>query len=53
MAAMARRDGTPRPLKPAARPERQKRAARPEKIVAFSLGISAESRAAVWLLAHG
>ena len=50
---MARRDGTPRPPKPAARPERQKREARPEKIAAFSLGISAESRAAVWLLAHG
>jgi len=46
---MARRDGTPRPPKPAARPERQKRAARPEKIATFGLGISAESRAAVWL----
>jgi len=53
MAAMARRDGTPRPPQPADRPERQKREARPEKIAAFSLGISAESRAAVWLLAHG
>ena len=50
---MARRDGTPKPLKPAARPERQKRDARPEKIAAFRVGISAESRAAVWLLAHG
>ncbi|MFI4959871.1 MAG: YraN family protein [Hyphomicrobiales bacterium] len=50
---MARRDGTPRPPKPVDRPERQKREARPEKIAAFSLGISAESRAAVWLLAHG
>ena len=50
---MARRDGTPRPPKPAATPERQKREARPEKIAAFRVGISAESRAAVWLLAHG
>ena len=41
---MARRNGTPRPPKPAASPERQ---------AAFGLGISAESRAAVWLLAHG
>jgi len=43
---MARRSGTPRP-------ERQKREARPEKVAAFGLGISAESRAAVWLIAHG
>ncbi|HZL41391.1 MAG TPA: YraN family protein [Pseudolabrys sp.] len=43
---MARRSGTPRPA-------RQKREARPEKIAAFGLGISAESRAAVWLIAHG
>jgi putative endonuclease len=50
---MARRNGTPRPPKSAASPERQKRAARPEKIAAFGLGISAESRAAVWLIAHG
>jgi putative endonuclease len=40
MAAMARR-------------ERQRREARPDKIVAFGLGISAESRAAAWLVAHG
>jgi putative endonuclease len=53
-AAMARRSSSPpRAPKQAARPERQKREARPEKIAAFSLGISAESRAAVWLLAHG
>ena len=39
--------------KPAPRPERQKREARPEKIAAFGLGISAESRAAAWLIAHG
>jgi len=32
----------PKPLQP--RPERQKREARPEKIAAFGLGISAESR---------
>jgi putative endonuclease len=50
---MARRNGTPKPPKQAARPERQKREARPEKIAAFRVGISAESRAAVWLLAHG
>src|ERR1700690_3011058 len=50
---MAPHDGTARPPKPAARPKRQKCAARPEKIAAFRLGISAESRAAVWLLAHG
>ena len=50
---MAPHDGTARPPKPAARPKRQKREARPEKIAAFGLGISAESRAAVWLLAHG
>ena len=43
----------PQPLKPPPRQERQKREARPEKIAAFGLGISAESRAAVWLLAHG
>jgi putative endonuclease len=42
---MARRE-TPKPkiLKPAPRPER---------VAAFGLGISAESRAAVWLIAHG
>jgi putative endonuclease len=43
----------PKVLKPAPRPERQKREARPEKIAAFGLGISAESRAAAWLIAHG
>ncbi len=43
----------PKVIKPAPRPERQKREARPEKIAAFSLGISAESRAAAWLIAHG
>ena len=42
---MASRDGAPpRPPKPAPRPERQ---------IAFGLGISAESRAAAWLIAHG
>ncbi len=49
---MARRDDTPRPPKPLPLP-RQKRDARPEKIAAFGLGISAESRAAAWLIAHG
>jgi putative endonuclease len=44
----------PQPLnKPPPRPARQKREARPEKIAAFGLGISAESRAAAWLIAHG
>jgi putative endonuclease len=43
---MARRESPPKPkvLKPAPRPE---------KIAAFGLGISAESRAAAWLIAHG
>ena len=50
---MARRKAPPRPPKPPPRPERQKREPRPEKIAAFGLGISAESRAALWLLAHG
>jgi putative endonuclease len=35
------------------RPERQKREARPEKIAAFRVGISAESRAAAFLIAKG
>jgi putative endonuclease len=48
---MARRNDMP--PKPAPRPERQAREARPDKIAAFSLGISAESRAAAWLIAHG
>ena len=39
--------------KSAPKPERQKREARPDKIAAFGLGISAESRAAAWLIAHG
>lgn len=48
---MARRaDGPP---KAAPRPQRQKREARPEKIAAFRVGISAESRAAVFLIAKG
>jgi len=49
------RDDAPR--KPAAKPVtasmRQKQEARPEKIAAFRVGISAESRAAAWLIAHG
>ena len=43
----------PQPLKPLSRPRRQQREARPEKIAAFSLGISAESRAAAFLVAKG
>ena len=53
---MARRgDGLPKatPLKSAPRPERQKREARLDKVVAFRLGISAESRAAAFLIAKG
>jgi putative endonuclease len=53
MAMMTRINGTPGAPKPPPRPERQKREARPEKIAAFGLGISAESRAAAWLIAHG
>jgi len=41
---MARRSGITRPSKKPADPERQ---------AAFGLGISAESRAAAWLIAHG
>ncbi len=54
---MARDDGRrpqATPLgKPPSRPLRQKRDARPEKLVAFQLGISAESRAAALLIAKG
>jgi putative endonuclease len=50
---MTRDDAPRKPAKPAASPERQKREARPEKIAAFHVGISAESRAAAWLIAHG
>jgi putative endonuclease len=54
---MARRTdrGLPKatPLARAARPRRQTREARPEKVVAFRLGISAESRAAAFLIAKG
>jgi putative endonuclease len=37
----------------APKPKVLKPAPRPEKIAAFGLGISAESRAAAWLIAHG
>lgn len=54
---MDRRDRalpTARPLpKATPRLSRQKREARPEKTVAFRLGISAESRAAAYLIAKG
>ncbi|MGB7257985.1 MAG: YraN family protein [Pseudolabrys sp.] len=40
-------------LTTAPRPKRQKRDARPEKIAAFRTGLSAESRAAAWLIAKG
>lgn len=42
-----------KPPKPLARPLRQKREASPERVAAFGLGLSAESRAAAWLIAHG
>lgn len=41
---MARRSGMPPKPKPLPSPQRQ---------IAFGLGISAESRAAAWLIAHG
>ena len=41
---MARRNATPQPPKPPPHPER---------LAAFGLGISAESRASAWLIAHG
>jgi len=50
---MTRINGKPGARKLPARPDGQKREARPEKIAAFGLGISAESRAAAWLIAHG
>jgi putative endonuclease len=50
---MAPRERLPPKLKPAPRPQRLKREARPEKIAAFGLGLSAENRAAAWLIAHG
>jgi putative endonuclease len=56
MRMMTRRgDGLPRAeaVKAAPRPERQKRELRPSKLVAFHLGISAESRAAAFLIAKG
>jgi putative endonuclease len=48
-----------RTRRPAAKPlvkpasQRQTREANPERIAAFGLGISAESRAAAWLIAYG
>jgi putative endonuclease len=51
---MAPRNSPPsRVPQPVLRSERQKRDARPEKIAACRVGISAESRAAAWLIAHG
>jgi putative endonuclease len=52
---MARDNGGRRGPKPApvARARRQKREARPEKLAAFRVGISAESRAAAFLIAKG
>jgi putative endonuclease len=51
---MAKRDGTPRAPKPAPKPAPIPRAApRPERLAAFSLGLSAESRAAAWLIGKG
>ena len=45
-------DDTPKPRR-TAKPVGTARAARPEKIAAFRVGISAESRAAAWLIARG
>jgi putative endonuclease len=42
---------TPKPALP--KPKVLKPAPRPERVAAFGLGISAESRAAAWLIAHG
>jgi len=42
-----------RPPKPTSWPAPKKRGANPERVAAFGLGISAESRAAAWLIAHG
>ncbi len=42
------RDDTPRGRRPVAKP-----LANPERQAAFRVGISAESRAAAWLIAHG
>lgn len=41
------------PKAPAPKPKVLKPAPRPERVAAFGLGISAESRAAAWLIAHG
>ena len=46
---MARRNGSRAPAAPHGRKARSA----PEKHCPFSLGISAESRAAAWLIAHG
>jgi putative endonuclease len=41
------------PKSSAPKPKVLKPAPRPERVAAFGLGISAESRAAAWLIAHG
>ena len=41
------------PRRETPKPKVLKAAPRPEKLAAFGLGISAESRAAAWLIAHG
>jgi putative endonuclease len=46
------RDDAPPAPRRAAKPV-SSRQARPEKLAAFRVGISAESRAAAWLIAHG
>ena len=49
-----KRQPVAKPLfKPLLKPSRQSRDASPERVAAFGLGISAESRAAAWLVAHG
>jgi len=47
------RDDAPRRPASPVTAQRQKRTPRPERVAAFRVGISAESRAAAWLVAHG
>jgi putative endonuclease len=53
MAPMARRNGGVPTAAPVAKSAPPKREPRPEKIISFRVGISAESRAAAYLIAKG